>query len=115
MTDKTVTRAGLAQAVYEAIHEAGGLSRAESAGLVKAAIDETVAALVRGEDVKIAGFGSLALRDKGVRPGRNPRIGAAMPVPARRVAVLRPSGKLKARMNAAPGRARPKRPGSGAG
>ena len=96
MSGRSITRAELARAVYETI----GLSRAESAELVDAVIDETVGALVRGEDVKISGFGSFVLRDKPERLARNPRTGEAATVSARRVAAFRPSNKLTGRMNA---------------
>lgn len=95
MSGRSVTRAELARAVYEAV----GLSRVESAELVDAVIDETVGALVRGEDVKISGFGSFVLQDRPERPARNPRTGEAATVSARRAAAFRPSNKLKARMN----------------
>ena len=92
MTGKTITRAELARAVYETI------------GLVEAVIEETVAALVRGEDVKVSGFVSFMLRDRPERPLRNPRTGETATVRARRGVVFRASGKLKARMNRVWGR-----------
>lgn len=105
MTGKTVTRADLTQALYERV----GLSRVESAGLVDAVIEETVEALVRGEDVKISGFGVFLLRDKPERTARNPKTGEVATVSARRVAAFRPSNKLKARLNEMPERPRPTR------
>ena len=102
MSGRTLTRADLVQAVQERI----GLSRVESARLVEDVIEEIVDALVRGEEVKISGFAVFALRDKAARTGRNPRIGEAAPIAARRVAVLRPSEKLKARIDEARGRPR---------
>ena len=71
MSGTTVTRAVLAQAVRGRI----GLSHVESARLVEDVIEEIVDALVRGEGVKISGFGVFALRDKAARTGRNPRTG----------------------------------------
>jgi len=107
MSGRTVTRADLAQAVERRL----GLSHAESAGLVEDVMEEIVEALVRGEDVKISGFAVFALRDKAARTGRNPKTGEAAPIAARRTAVLRPSDKLKARMNGA--KSRPRSAGNG--
>ena len=60
MSDRTKTRADLAEAVYEQV----GLSRNESADLVEAVLDEMMDALVRGENVKISSFGSFSVRQK---------------------------------------------------
>lgn len=97
MSGRTLTRTDL----YRAVQERIGLSHVDSAGLVEDVIEEIVEALVRGEDVKISGFAVFALRDKPARTGRNPKTGEAAPITARRVAVLRLSNKLKARINGA--------------
>ena len=38
------------------------------------------------------------LREKGERPGRNPKTGEEIPITARRVVTFRPGQKLKARV-----------------
>ena len=91
----TVTRASLSEAVYQEI----GLSRNESADLVERVLDEVVAALGRGEQVKISSFGTFGVRKKGGRIGRNPKTGQEVPIEPRRVLVFRPSHVLKARIN----------------
>ena len=97
MTDKTVTRAQLSEAVYQEV----GLSRNESADLVEAVIKEISDSLVRGNSVKISSFGSFLLRNKGGRMGRNPKTGEEVPIEPRRVLVFRPSHVLKERINRA--------------
>ena len=57
------------------------------------------AALADGQNVKISGFGSFILRDKGERIGRNPKTGVEVPIEPRRVMVFKPSNVLKARIN----------------
>ncbi|MGB0921518.1 MAG: integration host factor subunit alpha [Alphaproteobacteria bacterium] len=94
---ETLTRAQLAEAVYEAV----GLSRNESAQLVEAVLDEVSEALVRGESVKLSSFGTFAVRDKNGRVGRNPKTGEEVPIEPRRVMTFRPSHVLKDRVNAA--------------
>ena len=65
MEGRTITRADLAEAVYEEV----GLSRNESADLVESVLDEVSNALIDGENVKISSFGSFAIREKGERIG----------------------------------------------
>lgn len=95
MAGKTVTRADLAEAVYQKV----GLSRTESAALVEAVLSEMCDSLARGEMVKLSSFGSFVVRDKGERVGRNPKTGVEVPIAPRRVMVFKPSNVLKARIN----------------
>jgi integration host factor subunit alpha len=95
MAGHTVTRAQLAEAVYQQV----GLSRSESAELVESVIAEIGRALERGDIVKISSFGSFAVRHKGQRIGRNPKTGQEVPISPRRVLVFRPSHTLKHQIN----------------
>ena len=95
MAGHTVTRAQLAEAVYQEI----GLSHNESAELVEAVIGAISDALARGEMVKISSFGSFAVRQKGQRIGRNPKTGQEVPISPRRVLVFRASHALKDQIN----------------
>ena len=56
-------------------------------------------ALERGENVKISGFGTFLLRDKGERIGRNPKTGVEVPITPRRVMTFRASQMLKDRIS----------------
>lgn len=96
MTDKTITRAQLGEAVYQEV----GLSRNESADLLESCLGHISDALSRGESVKISSFGSFSVRQKGQRVGRNPKTGEEVPILPRRVLVFRPSQVLKSRINA---------------
>ncbi len=95
MAGKTLTRADLS----EAVHREVGLSRTESADLVKAIIDAVAEAVVAGERVKLSSFGTFMIRDKGGRVGRNPKTGQEVPITPRRVLVFRPSQVMKSRIN----------------
>ncbi|WP_371397632.1 integration host factor subunit alpha [Fretibacter rubidus] len=97
MSTNTVTRADLAEAVYREI----GLSRSESAELVESVIDHISDALLRGESVKLAGFGTFSLRDKKERMGRNPKTGEAVPITSRRVLSFKPSQVMRERVDSA--------------
>lgn len=95
MSDKTLTRADLSEAVYQEV----GLSRHESANLVESIIGDISQALVGGENVKISSFGSFVIRDKGGRIGRNPKTGEEVPIAPRRVLTFRASQVLKETIN----------------
>lgn len=87
----TLTRAGLAESIYAAV----GLSRNESAALLESVLDHMKDALASGESIKISGFGTFSVRQKGRRIGRNPKTGDEVPILPRRVLVFRPSQILR--------------------
>lgn len=95
MAHKTLTRADLAEAVYQAV----GLSRTESADLVERVLDLISDALVDGENVKLSSFGSFHVRAKNERIGRNPKTGEEVPILPRKVLVFKPSNVLKSKIN----------------
>jgi integration host factor subunit alpha len=90
----TLTRADLAEALNRKL----GLSRAESLAMVESILDHMSNALEGGENVKISGFGTFLLRDKGQRIGRNPKTGVEVPITPRRVLTFRASQMLKERI-----------------
>ncbi len=95
MSNRTITRADLAEAIYQEL----GLSRNESATLVEQVLEEMTEALAKGKSVKISSFGSFSLRQKGERVGRNPKTGVEVPITPRKVLVFKASHVLKDRMN----------------
>ena len=90
----TLTRADLAESLYREV----GLSRADSGKLVEQILSEMCLALSRGENVKISGFGTFVLRDKGERIGRNPKTGVEVPIAPRRVLTFRASQMMRERI-----------------
>ncbi|WP_324739667.1 integration host factor subunit alpha [Tsuneonella sp. CC-YZS046] len=90
----TLTRADLA----ETINRKMGFSRAELMALVESILDHMSDAMVKGENVKISGFGTFVLRDKKERIGRNPKTGVEVPITPRRVMTFRASQILKDRI-----------------
>ena len=93
----TLTRADLADVVHRKL----GLSRAESASLVERVLHHMCHSLSEGRNVKISGFGTFVLRDKGQRVGRNPKTGIEVPIAPRRVLTFRASQMLRDRIVAA--------------
>ena len=90
----TLTRADLADVVHRRL----GLSRAESAGLVERVLHHMCHALSVGQNVKVSGFGTFILRDKGERVGRNPKTGVEVPIAPRRVMTFRASQIMRDRI-----------------
>lgn len=90
----TLTRANLA----ESLHKQVGLSKADSSKLVESILEHMCDALAKGQNVKISGFGSFLLRDKGERIGRNPKTGVEVPIAPRRVLTFRPSQTMRTRI-----------------
>jgi integration host factor subunit alpha len=91
---KTMTRADLA----EKLHGEIGLSRADSSTMVEQVLAHMCGAMAKGENVKISGFGTFVLRDKGERIGRNPKTGVEVPIAPRRVLTFRASTMLRERI-----------------
>ena len=86
-----VTRATLTEAVRREV----GVPRADAKRFVGAVIEAMTARLAAGEPVKIATFGSFAVRAKGTRMARNPKTGDPAVVRARRAVTFRPSRALR--------------------
>ena len=110
LNGKTLTRADLAEAVFEKVN----LPRNEAAELVESVLKQIVYGLERGEPIKLSSFGSFGLRQKSERVGRNPKTGEIVPITPRRVIVFKASNIMKDRINAAlskpaPAPASPKR------
>lgn len=95
MSGKTLTRADLAEAVFQMV----GLPRNESAEIVELVLREIASSLESGKTVKLSSFGSFGIRDKGQRIGRNPKTGQEVPITPRRVLVFRASNIMKQRIN----------------
>ena len=83
----TLTRADLSDVVHRRL----GLSRDESASVVERVLFHMCHALSEGKNVKVSGFGTFMLRDKGQRIGRNPKTGVEVPIAPRRVMTFRAS------------------------
>jgi integration host factor subunit alpha len=96
LKSKTLTRADLAEAVFEK----ASIPRNEAAELVELVLKQIVYALERGESIKLSSFGSFGLRQKSERVGRNPKTGEIVPITPRRVIVFKASNIMKDRINA---------------
>ena len=68
---------------------------------VKIMLDQMAACLAGGRRIEIRDFGSLLLRFRPARVGRNPKTGTPVALPARRALHFKPGKQLRERVNRA--------------
>lgn len=90
----TLTKVGLAEHLFGVL----GLNKREAKDVIEHFFEDIRLALESGEQVKLSGFGNFNLRDKGQRPGRNPKTGEEIPVSPRRVVTFHAGQKLRAKV-----------------
>ena len=93
----TLTKADLIEEVLSLTE----LPRKESETIVETIFDSIIAALQKGEKIEIRGFGSFRTRQRRGRVGRNPKTGAKVEVPAKKIPFFKPSKELKDFVNSA--------------
>jgi len=71
------------------------VSRKEAAEIVERILDSIVRTLHRGDRVEIRGFGTFRTRQRPSRLGRNPKTGARVEVPAKRIPFFKPGKELR--------------------
>lgn len=76
------------------VADQAGIQHKEAATLVDHVLAAVKSTLEAGDTVQIQNFGKFVVRDKAPRPGRNPRTGEPIWIPARRVLSFKSSRKL---------------------
>ena len=82
------------------IAEKNGATKKATGEYLDAVIEVVTEAMVAGEDVKIAGFGTFTVVERAAREGRNPQTGEAMHIEASKSPKFKPSSTLKAAVKA---------------
>jgi len=95
MTDSTVTKADLVEEVVRVTE----LPRKESETVVETIFESIIGALQGGDRIEIRGFGSFRTRQRRGRTGRNPKTGAKVEVPPKKIPFFKPSKELKDHVN----------------
>ncbi len=90
-----MTKADLIEDVSRAIE----MSRKDSEVIVETVFESIVKSLRNGEKIEIRGFGSFRTRQRNSRTGRNPKTGARVDVPAKKIPYFKPSKDLKDLVN----------------
>lgn len=77
----------------------GDLTRRDGEVIVDTLFEGVIEALQANDKVEIRGFGSFRSRQRQPRIGRNPKTGARVDVPAKRVPFFKPSKELRDLVN----------------
>jgi integration host factor subunit beta len=93
MTTKqpTLTKADLIEEVLRITE----LPRKESETVVETIFESIIQSLQKGDKIEIRGFGSFRTRQRRGRIGRNPKTGAKVDVPPKKIPFFKPSKELK--------------------
>jgi|SRR5690349_1256976 integration host factor subunit beta len=91
----TMTKADLVQQVEQAT----ALPRKEAEAVVETIFDSIINALQTDDKIEIRGFGSFRTRQRRGRTGRNPKTGAKVEVPPKKIPFFKPSKELKDYVN----------------
>jgi integration host factor subunit beta len=78
--------------------------------IVNVMFDSMMEALRKGDKVEIRGFASFTIRSRRPKEGRNPKTGALVNVPAKKVPFFKAGRELKLMMNQAAGTPPPDEP-----
>jgi integration host factor subunit beta len=87
-----MTKAELIERVAEQVQT---LTKRQTEIIVNAVFNNIKDTLANGEKIEIRGFGSFRLRHRRSRDGRNPKTGAPVLVPAKRVPFFKAGKELK--------------------
>ena len=90
-----MTKADLIEEVSRVVE----MTRKDSEVIVEAIFDSVVRSLRANDKIEIRGFGSFRTRQRQARIGRNPKTGARVEVPAKRIPYFKPSKELKDLVN----------------
>jgi len=87
------------QELSEKIHAAyDKLGKGESAKMVDDLFEFIIDSLLKGEEVKVAGFGTFIVRASAERKGINPKTKETITISAKKSVKFRPSKPLKDRL-----------------
>jgi integration host factor subunit beta len=75
------------------------LTRKHTEVIVDAVFTSIVDALQKGDKIELRGFGSFRIRRRDSRRGRNPKTGAGVVVPAKRIPHFKPGKELRELIN----------------
>ncbi len=85
--------------LVEKVTSLGDLTRRDGEVIVETIFGSVIGALQSGDKIEIRGFGSFRIRQRNPRIGRNPKTGARVEVPAKKVPYFKPSKELRDLVN----------------
>ncbi len=88
-------------ALVSAAAKEAGVAESQAKATIEAFLGKLQSELVAGNDVAVGSFATIKSEVRAARTGRNPSTGAAIDIPAKRVASFKPSSSLKNALGAA--------------
>ena len=95
MKRSNVTRKDLARAIHNKL----GFSQRSAEEIIDTIFSTMKSTLLHGESIKLVHFGTLSVRKKSPRKGRNPRTGESMEISSRSMVTFKPSKGLRMKIN----------------
>ena len=95
MSEKTLTKADIVDAIYEKVNR----NRVEMKAIVESMLSIMKQAIKKDHALLISGFGKFEAYDKKARKGRNPQTEESILLLPRKVVVFRLSRKFRAELN----------------
>jgi integration host factor subunit beta len=86
--------------LIEEVSRIAEMTRRDSEVIVETIFESIIGSLHKGDKIEIRGFGSFRTRQRKPRVGRNPKTGARVEVPAKKIPFFKPSKELKDVVNA---------------
>ncbi len=84
--------------LIEAMASSANLSKADAKRALDAFIDNTSAALKKGDRVALVGFGSFSVSKRAARKGRNPQTGKEIQIAAKNVVRFKAGSELSSKV-----------------
>lgn len=75
------------------------LTKKHAEQIVNTVFESIVDSLRGGDKIELRGFGSFRIRERGSRIGRNPKTGARVAVPSKKIPYFKPGKQLKELLN----------------
>src|SRR5213078_2700667 len=85
--------------LVEDVARAAELTKKDAERLVEIVFESIIETLNHGEKIELRGFGSFRVRSRGARRGRNPKTGAPVDIPAKRVPYFKPGKEMNELIN----------------
>jgi DNA-binding protein HU-beta len=92
----TSTPTIMLKGIVEQIAECQNVSKKQAQDLLAGMVETMTEHLKRGDRIRIKGLGTLEVRRREARTGRNPATGATMQIAASKKVAFRPAKELKA-------------------
>ncbi len=81
--------------IVDSVATESELTKRQAAEIVDLILDEITSALQKGDEVALTPFGRFKVRHRKAREGRNPKTGAKIKIPARKVPAFAAGKALK--------------------